>query len=124
MQTVPDEIAIDVVRQQAEMGWPDIVPAYAEYPLADGRMVFCHFRNLTVARCEQLVEFHTRRALKAMATWRKTHSQAACRKAAKNILRARLYRCQYITLIGQTDSSEVDMPFANWVIEETDYCNG
>lgn len=104
---VPADVIAEVVRQQEAMGWPDMVPMYAE--LQDGRFM-CH-EDLTVADCEQVVEWRIRRA----RLWLRRHgwspSRKTLRNAARNILLARLYRCQYITLIGKTDSTEADMPF-------------
>lgn len=111
MRKLPSEILVEVVRQQELMGWPEMVPAYAEYPDANGNMLWDHFEKLNVAICEQLVEHHSRKATKALNTYQLTHSTRSLRSAGKNILYARLYRCRYLTLLGKTDSTEADMPF-------------
>ncbi len=107
---VPQQIVSEVVRQQKLMGWPDIVPAYAECPDANGEMRWYAHNELDVGMCEQLVEFYSRKAQKAMATWGRTGSVRSLRSTGKNILYARLYRCRYIQLTGQTDTTEADMP--------------
>ena len=105
------EIALEAERQQDLMGWPERVPAYAEIPDANGKIFFHHWRDLTVADCEQLVEFHTRKARRAIDLWMERKTARSLRNAGWNIIRARLYRCQYFSLIGKTDSTEHDMPF-------------
>lgn len=72
---------------------------------------FHPWENLTVGICEQLVEQHTRAARKAIDRWLVTKSTRSLRAAGWNIIRARLYRCQYLSLLGITDSTEHDMPF-------------
>jgi hypothetical protein len=117
-ETIPTEIHAECIRQQQKMGWPESVPAFAEFPAADGRKLWCHYRDLTVSLCEQLVEFHSRKARTAIATWHKTKSTNARARAGKNIIYARLYRCRYLSLMGIEDSTEDDMPFPFGRIEE------
>lgn len=111
MDRLPPEVIAEVVRQQQIMGWPDRVPAWAPIRGKDGVTRYERFENLTVADCEQLAEQFTRRARSALATYGKHCSARSLRMAGKAVLYARLYRCQYITLIGKKDSTEADMPF-------------
>jgi hypothetical protein len=108
---LPSVIVREVVRQQELMGWPEYVPKYAEFKNGSGKIVFKEHARLTVGDCEQLVEFHSRRANIALKYWREDGSASWRRNAAKSIVYARLYRCRYIQLIGKTDSTEADMPF-------------
>lgn len=108
---LPASIIAEVVRQQEAMGWPDMVPAYVEIPQADGSMVWDHYHNITVGIAEQLVEHHTRLGRAAICKWLVSPTRYMLRKAGRNILYARLYRCRYLQLIGKTDSTEADMPF-------------
>lgn len=103
---VPFEIQEEVVDQQTAMGWPDLVPANAEMP--NGR--WKRYANLNVGDCEQLVEFLARKARKSIATWCRTRTTRARRAAGRSILYARLYRCRYIELTGQENTTEADMP--------------
>jgi hypothetical protein len=111
LRELPAEIVAAVVEHERRMDYPDFVPTYAEVPHPDGVTRFKHRHSLTVADCEQLVEFHTRRARSAITTWDRTRSRQAAGKAGKNILYARLYRCLYMTLTGVVEVNEADMPF-------------
>lgn len=102
------KLIAEVVRQQDEMGWPEMVPAWAELPT---KLFKCH-RDLNVGDCEQIVEWRTRRAHKWLRRFMATQDPMAMKNAARNILLARLYRCQYFTLIGKTHPTEADMPFS------------
>lgn len=39
------------------------------------------------------------------------YNTRSLRAAGYNIIRARIYRCQYLSLMGITDSTEHDLPF-------------
>jgi hypothetical protein len=108
---LPQPIIVELVRQQEAMGWPDMVPAYAEVKHADGRTLVYEHGDLTVALCEQLVEQHSRSAIAAINRFRANSSRRSCKTAAFHVLRARLYRCRYIQLTGKKNSTEADMPF-------------
>lgn len=116
---LPDVIVRRVLHQQKAMGWPDKVPAYVELPSnKQGKVLWCHWADLTVGRCEQLVEYHVRKARYRLQRWGKIGCNECklwqyTREIAYHILRARLFRCTYISLIGQEDSTEADMPFAH-----------
>jgi hypothetical protein len=111
----------EVVRQQDLMGWPDSVPKYAEVPHPDGEARFWLYQDLTVAACEQLVEHHTRQARAALRRYEISQAVRSLRKAGRNILYARLYRCKYMELIGREDFGEEEMPFPvmKWPPTET-----
>lgn len=115
MPKIPDEIMREVVRQQEEMGWPDCVPRRVELPPdpVTRKVLWHYFATLSVAQCEQLVEHHIRRARACMQTLRWTPSGSGLKRIAHHILYARLFRCNYISLIGQENSTEDDMPFAH-----------
>lgn len=108
---LPQEIIAEIINQQKLMGWPRKVPSYAELPGCDGRILFKRHDELNVGDCEQLVEWHSRKANEAIERWKKTGARISLKTAGKNIVRARLYRCQYFSLMG-IDDSESDMPFA------------
>jgi hypothetical protein len=85
--------------------------AFAEIPQPGSReKLFCHFEDLTVAHCEQLVEEHTRRARKLIARYEQTGSPSTARTAAGHIFRANRYRLRYYELLGQ-DFDPADLPF-------------
>lgn len=106
-QKIPPEIANDVIRQQTKMGWPDLRPAFAEMPNG----CFKRFDDLNAGDCEQLVEHYSRKAHRAITKWMETRSPKWIAKAAHHILYARLYRCDYITIMGIEGTTEADMPF-------------
>lgn len=110
---LPQAIVAEVVRQQTAMGWPDMVPAWAVLPDAAGLDKYYRHQDLTVAHCEQLVEHHARTARSILAGGRWARNRGKIEDAARHILMARLYRCRYIQLIGQQDSTEDDIPFAH-----------
>lgn len=101
------DLVRDLVRQQEEMGWPDDVPAFAEMP--DGR--FKRHQDLTVGDCEQITEWRTRIARMWIKRFEEGHDKRSMVNAARNVLLARLYRCQFFTLMGMTETTEDDMPF-------------
>lgn len=111
MQPLPHAVLVEVVRQQDLMGWPDMVPAYAEVPHPDGEARFWRYQDLTVATCEQLVEHHTRQARAALERFAKRETRKSLRAAGRHIVYARLYRCTYMSLTGQEDFDESEMPF-------------
>lgn len=108
---LPNELLAEVVRQQEKMGWPEMVPAYAEIKKADGKTYFKPYENLTVGDCEQLVQQNIDAAWRALDRYAGNSSQRTLKRAAHFVLYARLYRCTYISLTGKTDSTEADMPF-------------
>lgn len=108
---LPTELLAEVVRQQEKMGWPDLVPAFAEIKRADGKTSFMKHGSLTVSDCEQLVQQHVDAAWKALDRYAANSSQRTLKRAAHHVLYARLYRCTYISLTGKEDSTEIDMPF-------------
>lgn len=112
---VPLAIVREVVRQQEALGWPEVVPAYAEVPRPGGKVVFKTHAALTVADCEQLVEHHARQARAAIARFTNTESPTTAKSAGWHILRTRLYRCEYLGKTEQSDPDEQQFPFANGV---------
>lgn len=129
IKIIPLEIQRQVLVQQEAFDWPDMVPKYAFLPPDCQRVKL--FRELTVAECEQLVEFHVRQAIKHAAAWNESiHSpfgvfHAYRRRvlrdaAAESIVLARLFRCQSFTLQGVEQSSEADMPFPYFALPISD----
>lgn len=110
-EPVPPQIAAEVGLQQDEMGWPEMVPKYANWRDADGKEWWTEHKNLSVSICEQIVEWRTRLARRAIREYKKSPDAKWRHRAGRNILYARLYRCQYLSLIGKSDSTEADMPF-------------
>jgi hypothetical protein len=113
-EVLPLEIIREIAWQQRKMGYPESVPKWACRPNARGKLVWQHHDSLTVADCEQLVEYRSRLARRALLRWRREGAIVGARSmrtAAGHILLARLYRCQYLYLIGQEYSTEADMPF-------------
>lgn len=109
MKPLPAEIISEVMKQQAAMGWPDMVPAFVELPDASGIEKYHCYQDLTVGLCEQAVEHHSKVARLILSKgWRGRRGNVA-----RHILLARLVRCRYIQLTGKQDSTEDDMPFAH-----------
>ena len=113
MNRIPEAVVAEVVRQQTQMGWPNSVPAWAALPDAHGTDRYYRHENLTVALCEQLVEHHSRYARSILERHKGGLPAGKIQDAARHILMARLYRCRYIQLVKQQDSTEDDMPFAH-----------
>lgn len=110
---IAQRIVAEILAQQEAMGWPHTVPAWATLPDAAGSVRYYAYKHLTVGLCEQLVEYHSRAARSIMAPGTRGLDRIDVAGAARHILLARLYRCTYIDLIGQEDSTEDDMPFAH-----------
>jgi len=107
------DIELAIVAEQARMGWPDRVPAWVEVPSAAGRILWHRYQNLTIALCLQAQEHQerkARRALERLVVW---PSASTLRRIAHHVVRARLYACTYIQLVGQQGSTEDDVPFAH-----------
>lgn len=121
IRTVPHEIQLEAIREQESLRWPEFVPAYAEIPRPGGKTVWQSYENLTIADCEQLVEHHSRKAIKAIERFEQTRSKISARTAGHHIIYARLYRCTYLSLMGIEDSTEDDLPFP---CRENDQKNG
>jgi len=102
-----------IVAEQARMGWPDRVPAWVEVPHADGRILWHRYQDLTIALCLQAREHQERKAKRALERMVYRPSATTLRRIAHHVVRARLYACTYIQLVGQQDSAEDDMPFAH-----------
>jgi hypothetical protein len=117
MKNLPSAIIDETLREQDRQGWPDMAPRFAEYINSEGKHVFCDFKDMTVARCEQAAEFHRRQAILAIARFEASSPRAA-RKAAFHIIRARFWRCQFFTLTGQEGTTEDDMPFPHHCYDE------
>ena len=116
MKPLPAEIVSELMRQQAAMGWPDMVPSFVELPDASGKDFYHRYQDLTVALCEQGVEHHSRlaRLILSKGWWRRNiPCLPSPPDVARHILLARLLRCRYIQLTGKQTSSEDDMPFAH-----------
>ncbi len=108
------EIIAEIVRQEEKMGWPEMVPAFAEIR----PNVWKKHGDLNLSDCEQIVEWRTRVAVRALfGVYHGLRDARTVRRAAKNVLLARLYRCQYYTLLGKNDVDPGDMPFV--IGEET-----
>ena len=110
MKPLPAEIISEVMRQQAAMGWPDMVPSWVELPDASGIEKYHRYQDLTVGLCEQGVEHHSRvaRLILSKGWWLRWRKEG---DVARHILLARLLRCRYIQLTGKQDSTEDEMPF-------------
>jgi len=121
MTAIPSQIMEYVLEVQRELHWPELVPEWAEFPDDSGRILFHRYETLTVAECEQATEWYSRKARCALERWVTNHSVVTARIAGRNIVYARVFRCKYMSLIGQTDSTEDDMPFAHnqWNEEPT-----
>ncbi len=112
MPEIPAEIWAECLKEQKRMGWPAYVPTYVEFYDTHGHVRYGLHTDLTVATAEQACEGHIRQARKAIAKWKHTQLVRWARRAARHIIRARLYRCSYLTLLGK-EGTEADMPFAN-----------
>ncbi|MFH1918787.1 MAG: hypothetical protein ABIP48_02725 [Planctomycetota bacterium] len=103
---LPEAIAQRVARLHKK----GVLYQYAEIHRPGKPSVWREFVRLTIADCEQLVEYHTRRARKAIARLEITGSTRSTRTAADHVYRARLYRWRYHEMIGN-EPGEADMPF-------------
>ncbi len=110
---IPESIIREVVRWQQELNWPELVPAWAEIPAADGKTYWHRYQDLTVGLCEQATEFHVRKARQAIARFEENGSPRTARAAGRHILWARIFRCRFIGISGDgLPATEVEMPFA------------
>lgn len=112
MPDIPDAITSEVLYWQRRLRWPELVPAWAEMPDADGKIWFHRYQSLTIALCEQATEFHVREARRLIAKWTARPSKGAAREAGRHIVWARIYRCRYFELSSIRNTREADMPFA------------
>ena len=112
MKPLPANVVSQLIKQQAAMGWPDMVPSWVELPDAEGIKKYHRFQDLTVALCEQGVEHHSRAAWLILREewWRRPRK---AEDVARHILLARVVRCRYIQLTGKQEPTEDDMPFAH-----------
>lgn len=108
--TLPVEILRECHRLQEKWGLPESRPAYVELVTPGKPTLFMHCKDLTVAHCEQLTEYHVRGAWNAIDRWRRTRSRKSLRTAADHVMRARLHRCDYYSRLDQAVSVN-DMPF-------------
>jgi hypothetical protein len=69
--------------------------------------------ELTVAYCEQATEFYVRKARQAIRRFIKNPSPTKAGTAADHIIRARIARCQYLTILGERATNEDEMTFAH-----------
>lgn len=113
MKPISIEVVNEVLAEQRRMGWPEMVPQYVELRDPNGRCRYMLHGDLTIATAEQASAGHQLAAARAMRRWERTRSPRWARRAAYHIVRARLYRCSYLSKIGKTDSTEDDMPFAH-----------
>lgn len=113
MKTIPPHVAQEVIRQQVDLNWPESVPKYVEIPNADGEVLFHLYEDLGPIEFEQATEYHIREAVKRLERKRGRPNVIAAL-----ILRARIYRCKYLSLMGIDETSEDDMPFSNGHYEE------
>lgn len=109
-RVLPQEVISEVIAEQQRIGF-DKVPKYVEFKNASGVELFLHWKNLTVALCEQSVDFYTRRAIKYVNKWLKKPSPKLVEFAARDIVFARMVRCKYFELTKAVNTSENDMPF-------------
>ena len=75
-----------------------------------GKIIYKLFRKLTVGDCEQLTEYHLRRAHAAMNRYHLNRSDSTAQTAADHIFCANRYRLQYYELLGM-EPDKRDMPF-------------
>lgn len=108
---IPPAIMAEVLRQQREVwDWPHQVPGYVQL----SETTFVKWEELTVAYCEQATEFYIRKARTAIrASIRRPTSHKRVETAADHIIRSRILRCQYITLLGSPATNEDEMAFAH-----------
>jgi hypothetical protein len=107
---IPAEIMAEVIRQQREeWDWPRKVPGYVQL----SESVFVKWGELTVAYCEQATEFYVRKARQAIRRFIKKPSPTKAGTAADHIIRARIARCQYLTILGERATNEDEMTFAH-----------
>jgi hypothetical protein len=119
MTPLPPEISREIQRWQQRLHWPELVPAWAEIPDASGNILWHRYEDLTVALCEQAVEYHVRQATKILSCWPTRHGTTRARTAARHIVWSRIYRCRAIFLMGTDEAAtEDDMPFAYGRFEE------
>lgn len=129
IKIIPIEIQRQVLVQQEAYDWPKLVPKYAFLPPDCQRVKL--FRELTVGECEQLVEFHIRRAIQHASAWNEllhatfgvfhAYRRRVLRDAAaESIVLARLFRCQSFTLRGLQQTTEEDMPFPHFALPISD----
>jgi hypothetical protein len=106
LEPIPKEIS-DVVRRLASAG---VVWRFAELRHPGRESTWKNFDGLTPGDCEQLTEYHVRRAGRALFRFDVTGSLHTAKTAAEHIYRARLYRAKFHDLLG-TDQAERDQPF-------------
>ena len=103
-QHLPPEI---IARFNAKVasGW-----FYELAALPPGRspQLWHQFEDLALGDLEQLVEWHKRRALKAVARFRATGSPRTAETAADHIWRAERYRVRYHELLGDARPDTLD----------------
>lgn len=110
LENLDPDIAAAVQRLTNRMAATGKVWRFAEIRRRRKPSVFKKAALLTVGECEQLVEFHTRRAKRAIMRYEGHQSRSSIRTAAEHIVRARLYRDRYHHLLGKP-VNEADMPF-------------
>ncbi len=108
---IPLQVWDEVIRQQREdFDWPYKVPKVVEFKRADNKEVWIGYEKVGIDLCEQITEYHVRRARAAIRRWNDKGKAASMQKAARHILIARIMRCKYIQLMGIENSTEADMP--------------
>jgi hypothetical protein len=126
-QSLPDEVVNACLYWERELNWPECVPTYAEIPDHDGYVRWKEYESLTVADCEQAVENYSRLARKKLERAERRNSRRivtgmsrrTARQVGRMIIWARVFRCRYISLTGQNEATEEDMPFPDLTWEPT-----
>ena len=116
LEPIPDAIRTAVLKEMNRLEWPECVPSFAEMKTATGATIFKPYELLTVGDCEQLVEHHKRAAWRAIDRFKMNGgSKISANAAAKNIVRANVFRCRYLQLMQIDDPplSEFPFPFLN-----------
>jgi hypothetical protein len=85
------------------------LPGFWEYKNAEGKTLFCRYRDLTVAICEQCVEHYMRLGRKSYEKFMRNESLRTAKAAAELFYRARKARELYGRLSG-VEATEEDMP--------------
>jgi hypothetical protein len=106
LERIPQAVSKGVLRLAAAR----TVWQFAELRHPGSQSTFRRFQDLRPGDCEQLTEYHVRRANRALFRFDVTRNPHTAKTAAEHIYRARLYRAKFHDLMG-TAPTERDMPF-------------
>jgi hypothetical protein len=106
LERIPQTIADRVSRLTKS----NVIPIFAELRRPGKPSRWKLFERLTVGDCEQLAEYHARRARRMMMRFDITGSPHTAKTAAEHVYRARLYRLLYQHLMA-VERNEGDTAF-------------